>query len=51
MTSFTCVLAWLVTLLMVPLMLLSGHWIQRKPGLTDIEVMAGPGARSPRSME
>tara|TARA_Y100001968_G_scaffold536_1_gene421 strand:- start:295 stop:471 length:177 start_codon:yes stop_codon:yes gene_type:complete len=30
---------------MVPLMLLSGHWIQRKPGLTGIEVMAGVGKR------
>ena len=45
MTSFACVMAWLVALLTVPLMLLIRVLDIKKPESTDIKVTAGLGKR------
>ena len=50
MTSITCALAWLCSVLMVPLMLFISALDTKKPELTAIEVTAGAGARLPKFM-
>jgi len=45
MTSFACVMAWLVALLTVPLMLFIRMLDTKKPESTDIKVTAGLGKR------
>jgi len=45
MTSFECVMAWLVALLMVPLMLFIWVFDTKKPESRDIKVTAGLGKR------
>ena len=45
MTSFACVIAWLVALLTVPLMLFMRVLDTKLPESTDIKVMAGLGKR------
>ena len=45
MTSFACVMAWLVALLTVPLMLFIRVLDTKKPESTDIKVTDGLGKR------
>ena len=51
MTSFTCIIAWLFVVLMVPLMLIICALDTRKQELTGIENMGGLGARLQKYME
>ena len=49
--SFKCAFAWNYAVLLIPLMLLSGHWIQREPELTDKAVTAWVCKRLLKFME